>query len=123
LSEERFRELWAQVEHIGKIEHLSDDAMLALGSVFGELKSKINEQAERVQELENENRILRTVAESNKYIGEQYLEQNKRYREAIAEIENAWKFTKNYQEHIDVIQEIINELEGEFNEQRTIKIN
>src|SRR5690625_41515 len=41
------------------------------------------EQAERVQELENENRILRTVAESNKYIGEQYLEQNKRYREAL----------------------------------------
>lgn len=40
-------------------------------------------QAERVEDLENENRILRTVAESNKYIGEQYLEQNKRYREAI----------------------------------------
>src|SRR5690625_3730996 len=37
----------------------------------------------RVQELENENRILRTVAESNKYIGEQYLEQNKLYREAL----------------------------------------
>ena|SRR5690625_2155139 len=41
------------------------------------------EQVERVQGLENENWALRTVAESNKYIGEQYLEQNKRYREAI----------------------------------------
>lgn len=54
MSKERFRELWAKVEHIGKIEHLSDDALLALGGIFGELKSKINEQAERVQELEKE---------------------------------------------------------------------
>lgn len=40
-------------------------------------------QAERVQELEGENRALRAVAKNNKYIGEGCLEQNKRYREAI----------------------------------------
>lgn len=61
MSEERFRELWAKVEHIGKIEHLSDDALLALGGIFGELKSKINEQAERVQELEKELRFCKVA--------------------------------------------------------------
>ena len=50
------------------------------------------ERAKRVQELENENRILRTVAESNKYIGEQYLEQNKRYREALEFYENPYNW-------------------------------
>lgn len=46
----------------------------------------LTEQADRAQELKNENRILRTVVESNKYIGEQYLEQNKRYRQLLEDI-------------------------------------
>lgn len=37
----------------------------------------------RIGELENENRILKSLAKSNKFIGEQYLEQNKRYRQSI----------------------------------------
>src|SRR5690625_5271879 len=59
--------------------------------LFNDLQWLI-EQAERVQGLESENWVLRTVAESNKYISEQYFEQNKRYREAI---EFGIKYLKN----------------------------
>src|SRR5690625_1567435 len=69
---------------------------------------------ERVQELENENRILRTVAESNKYIGEQYLEQNKRYREALEEVLK----TGDYEDPQDYIDRIVTKacqaLEGDL---------
>mgnify|MGYP001283799328 CR=1 FL=1 len=72
------------------------------------------ERAKRVQELENENRILRTVAESNKYIGEQYLEQNKRYREALEEVLK----TGDYEDPQDYIDRIVTKacqaLEGDL---------
>lgn len=32
---------WAQIEHIGKVENISDDGMMALGSVYGELIAEI----------------------------------------------------------------------------------
>lgn len=84
MSEERFRELWAKVEHIGKIEHLSDDALLALGGIFGELKSKINKQAERVEELEKQAPGIELELINGELADA--LEQNKRYRKALEEI-------------------------------------
>src|SRR5690625_1090470 len=78
------------------------------------------EQAERVEELEDENRILRTVAESNKYIGEQYLEQNKRYREAMQNARSELAFITllrpdmDTEEKINTAKRIINfALEGD----------
>lgn len=41
MDKEKLNELWEQVKNIGKVEHLSDDAMLALGSVFGQMSSEI----------------------------------------------------------------------------------
>ena len=41
------------------------------------------EQAERAQELEEENKLLRFIAEENKIAHEQKVKQNKRYREAL----------------------------------------
>lgn len=40
-------------------------------------------------------------------------EQNKRYREAIEDIKNVWKVTDTYQEYMDTIHDIINDLEDE----------
>lgn len=69
---------------------------------------------ERVQELERDNEYLRDVFIPFLQANVAELErQNKRYREAIDEIENAWKLTKSYQEHLDIIQEIIKGLEDE----------
>lgn len=78
--EEILNDLPISIRHSGELESL---------------KKYAREQAERVRELENENRILRTVAESNKYIGEQYLEQNKRYREALNSIMTLWKYSED----------------------------
>lgn len=46
----KLNELWKQVEHLGKIEHLNDETMLALGSVFGQMSSEI-ESLERTKQI------------------------------------------------------------------------
>lgn len=51
--------------------------------VTGEPLEWLIQQAERVQELESENRALRAVAKSNKIIGEKSLRENERYREVL----------------------------------------
>jgi hypothetical protein len=43
MDKEKLDELWKQVEHIGKVERLNYDAMVALGSVFGQMRSAIEE--------------------------------------------------------------------------------
>lgn len=69
------------------------------------------EQAERVEKLEKENKLLRFIAEENKIAYEQRVEQIKRYREALQSI-------LDYNHHeltipLDVIEVIEKELEGE----------
>ena len=81
--------------HWGKIYTLSEEDY-----------NYLKEQAERVQELENENQILKTVAEINKYIGEQYLEQNKRYRE---ELKNIYELAE-YDEYDNTLEQIVSEI-------------
>ena len=55
MDKEKLDELWRQVEYIGTIDHFDDSRMLALGSVFGEMRAEI----------------------------ENLFKQNKRYREAL----------------------------------------
>jgi uncharacterized coiled-coil DUF342 family protein len=43
MDKEKLDELWKQVEHIGKVERLNYDAMVSLGSVFGQMRSAIEE--------------------------------------------------------------------------------
>lgn len=52
MDKDKLNELWAQVEHIGKIEHLSYDAMLAFGSIFGQMSSEIEFLNEKLEKLE-----------------------------------------------------------------------
>jgi hypothetical protein len=56
MNTERLDELWKQVEHIGEVEHLDYDAMLALGSVFGEMRAEIQrlQDTEKPTELEQQ---------------------------------------------------------------------
>ena len=54
-----------------------------LDEIFNAIEPFFIEQAERVQELEKENRLLRFIAEENKIAYEQRAKQNKRYREAL----------------------------------------
>lgn len=49
MNKEELDGLWAQVMHVGKIEHLSWDAMVALGSVFGKMSKVIEDQQIEVE--------------------------------------------------------------------------
>lgn len=53
MDKERLDQLWEQVEHIGKVVRLKYDAMLALGSVFGEMRSTIEKQQEEIERLKS----------------------------------------------------------------------
>lgn len=44
MNQEELDKLWAEVKHIGEVEKLDYDAMLALGSVFGKLSAEIRKQ-------------------------------------------------------------------------------
>lgn len=66
-------------------------------------------QAERVRELEVWYHSYHKEAKLNNILKIQ----NKRYREAIEGIENAWKLTNDYQEYMNAIHDIIKELEDE----------
>ncbi|WP_079479703.1 hypothetical protein [Halobacillus salinus] len=48
----RVDELWDQVKHVGKIDHISEDGMMTLGSVFGEMHSAIKQQADQIERYE-----------------------------------------------------------------------
>lgn len=50
MSMERVNKAWKQVEHVGDVEHLDNDAMMALGSAFGSLKKIIKQQSEQIEE-------------------------------------------------------------------------
>lgn len=41
MDKEKFDELWELVKRVGNIDRVSDDGMMVLGSVFGEMKSEI----------------------------------------------------------------------------------
>ncbi|WP_107842200.1 hypothetical protein [Metasolibacillus meyeri] len=43
---------WKQVEKVGRKECLSDEAMLVLGNVFGQMSAEIENLTKRVEELE-----------------------------------------------------------------------
>ncbi|WP_204854997.1 hypothetical protein [Salimicrobium jeotgali] len=47
----RVEELWKRIEYIGNASHFDDDTMTALGSVFGEMKSTIKQQQERIDSI------------------------------------------------------------------------
>ena len=65
----------------------------------------------RVQELEVwRNEVTQNVVARNAEYAK-CREQNKRYREAIEGIENAWKLTNDYQEYMNAIHDIIKDLE------------
>ena len=54
MSKERLNELWNKVKHIGTIDQFDDERMMALGSVFGEMRAEIEEleqQNSRYREL------------------------------------------------------------------------
>lgn len=53
MDDKKLAELWKQVEHIGKIEHLDYDAMLALGSVFGQMSAEIKKLKEALETVES----------------------------------------------------------------------
>lgn len=66
-------------------------------------------------------KFKKELSDDYPYISQEHLddylinlyEQNKRYREAIEDIKNAWKVTDTYQEYMDTIHDIINVLECE----------
>ena len=41
MNKENLDELWNNVKHIGDIERLDYEAMVTLGSIFGEMRSEI----------------------------------------------------------------------------------
>lgn len=55
MDKEKLDELWKQVEHIGNVDHFSYDRMVALGSVFGQMRSEIELLNEKVKWLEMTN--------------------------------------------------------------------
>lgn len=60
MSKERLNELWNKVKHIGTIDQFDDERMMALGSVFGEMRAEI-------EELEQQNSRYRELLESIRY--------------------------------------------------------
>lgn len=48
----RMENYWKQIEKVGREECLSDESMLALGSVFGQMSAEIENLTKRVEELE-----------------------------------------------------------------------
>ena len=70
------------IERVQELEEIKNDAIEQI-----DVTQERNKRLEnRVQDLESENRALKAVAKSNKFIGEQYLEQNKRYRDFFQRI-------------------------------------
>ena len=43
--------LWAQVEHIGRVDNFDYDLMVALGSVFGDMRTIIEDQQKEIEGL------------------------------------------------------------------------
>lgn len=43
MDKEKLDELWKQVVHIGEVEHLGYDCMVALGSIFGQMRYEIEQ--------------------------------------------------------------------------------
>ena len=64
-------------------------------------------QAERVEKLEKENKLLRFIAEENKIAYEQRVEQIKRYREAL---KNIYELAE-YDEYDNTLEQIVSEIE------------
>lgn len=56
MTEKELSELWQKVQRVGEINKLDDDAMTALGSVFGELKAEVR----RLSSLEEKNKQLKS---------------------------------------------------------------
>jgi len=52
MSKERLNELWNKVKHIGTIDQFDNERMIALGSVFGEMRAEI-------EGLEQQNKFYR----------------------------------------------------------------
>ena len=53
MDEEKLDELWKASKNIitRKVERLEDDAMVALGSVFGQMRSEIEESQRKIKSL------------------------------------------------------------------------
>lgn len=66
MNEKTLDELWEDVKHVGKVEHLEYDAMVALGSVFGKMKHTILKQQTEIEilkdALEDEERRKNVIA-------------------------------------------------------------
>lgn len=83
MNKKRLDELWEQVVHIGTIDGFDDDRMMALGSVFGEMRSEIEKlmlQNNRLQE------VFDTKAEVHDKLNADHVKsrnENKRYREQL----------------------------------------
>ncbi|WP_209121551.1 hypothetical protein [Alkalihalobacillus sp. BA299] len=51
MNKRELDELWSQVKHVGEVERLEYDAMIVLGSVFGQMQKVILEQQERIDKV------------------------------------------------------------------------
>jgi hypothetical protein len=54
MNKEKLDELWKLVERVGEVDHLGYDAMVALGSVFGQMRKAITDQQKEIERLKEE---------------------------------------------------------------------